>query len=108
MFEPQKYAGIACYLSFIQALAFSMTPFILTLMKRKGLEQDDAGVRLLEEMTLQIVHYNAFIRPFMGFIIAYIDIIFLFGVSASYKYSLQVFDIKKAAWKRASGPGHSS
>lgn len=53
-------------LMFFQLLALSTVPLILTLLNRPGLTNDAAGVRLLEELALQVLRYRYIIRPLLG------------------------------------------
>lgn len=61
------------HLALFQMFALSSTPFILSVLERRGLTVDDTGVRLLEELSLHAVRYKVFIRPMMGYFGVYID-----------------------------------
>jgi len=58
-------------ITFLQMLKLSSTPFILTLLNKRGLTGEDAGVRLLEELALHAARYKVFVRPLIGYIGAY-------------------------------------
>lgn len=97
-------------LAFIQMLSLSLIPFVLTLFERQGLTAKDTGVRLLEELALHVVRYEAVVRPLMGYIGVYVDA-FTFRFVSNRKNEKCVYSFSKvhdAACDRASSDMNTS
>lgn len=103
-----RFQSLVRFLSFLQALAFSLAPVLLTLENRKGFSSDDVAIRLLEEVSLHVLRYNVFIRPLVGFFGVCIDTVFLKSVFEENSDMIVHSNWYEAAWKRASMPRHDS
>jgi len=94
-------------LCFLQMLAFSVSSVALAL-NRKGFSSENAGIRLLEEISLHFIRYNLFIRPLVGLLGVYIDIACLWVAFKYHGYTIAVYNSYEAAWRRTATLRHSS
>lgn len=105
-FLRNRAARFLRLLAFLQVLALSSGPFVLTVLERPGPTVESAGVRLLEERALHAVRYKVLIRPLMGY-----AFYFSYVIKRNFRDQYRAYTVSKvhdAASDRSSGPMKSS